>query len=63
MVFHDASEYCYNWLKKQPFVKEESLTDWILYNVSEHNSNVYYKAFTRNEESKNGVDWEWWINP
>ena len=61
MVFHETSKYCYNWLNVQPFVKEESLTDWLLYYISERNPNVYYKAFTRNEEASNGSDWEWWI--
>ncbi len=61
MVFHNTSEQCYNWLKNQPSVKEESLTDWLLYDVSANNSLVYYKTFTRNEEATNGTDWEWWI--
>ena len=61
MVFHNTSRYCYEWLDKQPSVKEESLTDWLLYNVSNLSPKVYYKAFTRNEESNNGADWEWWI--
>ena len=47
MIFHDASRYCYDWLKAQSFVKEESLTDWLLYYISNHNRNVYYKAFTK----------------
>lgn len=61
MSFHNASKYCYNWLKSQPHVKEESLTDWLLFNISNSTLNVIYKAFTRNEESHNGADWEWWI--
>lgn len=61
MAFHEASRYCYQWLKDQPFVKEESLTDWLLYYVSQQIPNVYYKAFKRNEEAFCGADWEWWI--
>ena len=61
MLFHNTSEYCYNWLNSQPHVKEESLTDWLLFNISNATSRVIYKAFTRNEESYNGSDWEWWI--
>lgn len=61
MVFHEASKECYVWLKKQPNVKEESLTDWLLYTVSKKTDKFYYKAFTRNEEAKYGADWEWWI--
>ncbi len=61
MLFHECSNTVYDWLKKQPHVKEESLTDWLLYNVSEKCAHVYYQAFTRHEESENGCDWEWWI--
>ena len=61
MIFHNTSKYCYEWLNKQPFVKEESLTDWLLYSISNHSERIYYKAFTRNEEFNNGADWEWWI--
>ena len=61
MVFHDTSGECYRWLQKQPNVKEESLTDWILYTISERTDRFYYKAFTRNEEARSGADWEWWV--
>lgn len=61
MTFHEVSEYCFNWLNSQPHVKEESLTDWLLYNVSKSNLKVFYQTFTRNEEAQNGSDWEWWI--
>lgn len=60
-VFHHTSNECYNWLKQQPHVKEESLTDWLLYTVSKQTNRIYYKSFSRNEESLNGADWEWWI--
>lgn len=59
--FHKCSEYIYNWISKQPCVKEESITDWLLYNLSESCPFIYYTAFPRNEEAKNGADWEWWI--
>lgn len=61
MIFHGISEECYIWLQKQPNVKEESLTDWILYTTSQRTDRFYYKAFTRNEEAYNGADWEWWV--
>lgn len=61
MVFHNISAKCYNWLYAQPNVKEESLTDWILYQASLNSKKVFYKAFKRNEEALNGADWEWWI--
>lgn len=61
MVFHDSSKIIYDWLTKPPNVKEESLTDWLLYYTSEQCSNLYYQEFTRRKEANNGADWEWWI--
>ena len=61
MLFHDCSSQIYWWLKKQRHVKEESLTDWLLYQVSEKCPDIYYQAFTKHEEAENGCDWEWWI--
>ena len=61
MVFHKSSKIIYDWLNKQPNVKEESLTDWLLYYTSEQCSNLYYQEFTRRKEANNGADWEWWI--
>ena len=50
------------WLTKQPEVKEETLTDWFLYNLSEKIPAIKYKQFTRSEEGrKTGADWEWWF--
>lgn len=60
-IFHESSVYVENWLFMQSHVKEESLTDWLLYSISSKLSNIYYKAFSRHEESINGSDWEWWV--
>lgn len=57
-----SSEYINLWLTKQPNVHEESLTDWLLFDVSHRLPNVWYHAFNRIEEGqKTGADWEWWI--
>lgn len=61
MVFHEGTSRIYDWLRKQPNVKEESLTDWLLYYISECCPNIYYQEFTRRKEANNGADWEWWI--
>lgn len=61
MVFHKSSKKIYDWLNDQPNVKEESLTDWLLYYTSKQCSNLYYQEFTRRKEANNGADWEWWI--
>ena len=56
------SLYLREWISKQPAVKEESLTDYLLFQISEQVPKVYYKAFTRHEEAKTtGADWEWWV--
>ncbi len=61
-VIHDAASYVHTWLRRQPSVKEESLTDWMLFNISEHSPQVRYKLFTRHEEARvTGADWEWWF--
>lgn len=61
MIFHELSKECYDWLNEQPNVKEESLTDWLLYQSNMRSNKIFYKSFTRNEESHIGADWEWWI--
>lgn len=61
MVFHECSAYMKKWLLQQSHVKEESLTDWLLFNVSNKLQCIYYQAFSRHEESYNGSDWEWWV--
>lgn len=61
MLFHHCSLYISNWMTRQPHVKEESLTDWLLFEISQNNPCIYYQAFSRHEEATNGADWEWWI--
>ena len=60
-MFHECSKYVYDWISKQSHVKEESLTDWLLYEISQWCDFVHYQAFSRHEEAQNGSDWEWWI--
>ena len=61
MLFHNLSNKMYEWLSKQPNVKEESLTDWLLFELSDICNFIKYYAFTRNEESLIGADWDWWV--
>jgi hypothetical protein len=57
-----SSSYVRTWFDRQPAVKEESLTDWLLFDVSARLKNVLYHSFTRHEEAKEtGADWEWWF--
>lgn len=60
--FIDGATKIKRWLAKQPEVKEETLTDWLLYNLSEESPAIRYKQFNRTEEGrKTGADWEWWF--
>lgn len=57
-----CSAEIFSWLSKQPAVKEESLTDWYLFQLSERIDCLTYLQFTRHEEgNKTGADWEWWF--
>ncbi len=61
-TFKECSLDIQRWLTKQPEVKEESITDRFLYDLSEKISSIKYKQFTRTEEGrKTGADWEWWF--
>lgn len=57
-----SSMFIRKWIDDQNHVKEESLTDWLLFDISNKINRITYKAFTRNEEAKTtGADWEWWF--
>lgn len=58
----DASQYVAGWLQRQPSVKEESITDWLLDYLDQHCTQISYSQFTRHEEGRSsGADWDWWI--
>jgi hypothetical protein len=61
-AFREASREIRNWITDQPGVKEESLTDWLLRDISKRVKNVYYSSFSRKTEARvTGADWEWWF--
>lgn len=56
------SQEILKWLRAQENVKEESITDWLIYEIGNKVSNIKSITFTRHQESKTtGADWEWWI--
>jgi hypothetical protein len=58
----ESSKDASGWLQRQPGVKEESITDWLLDFFDQKSNNVSYYQFTRHEEAKSsGADWDWWI--
>jgi hypothetical protein len=61
-IFNDAASYVQHWLTRQPAVKEETLTDWLLFEVSEKTNRIRYRMYSRHEEARQtGADWEWWF--
>ncbi len=61
-AFNHCTTDIKNWISKQPEVKEESITDRFLYDLSEKISILKYKQFNRTVEGrKTGADWEWWF--
>lgn len=59
--FHYVSKDTYSWIRNQAHVKEESITDRILYELNSNNPYVICNEFKRNEEALSGADWEWWL--
>lgn len=58
----ESSLYIKRWIDGQPEVKEESISDWLLFDMSQKIRRIVSKSFTRHEEAKlTGADWEWWI--
>ncbi len=52
----------HKWITRQPAVGEESITDWLLFEVSDQLPSVRYIKFTRFEEARlTGADWDWWF--
>ena len=57
-----VSRYVRIWVQRQPDVKEESLTDWLLFDLSQQIPRITYRTFSRHKEArKTGADWEWWF--
>ena len=60
MIFHTISQDILDWMQQFPEVKEESITDRLLYDSLKIRR---FRAFPFNriEEAGNGADWEWWV--
>ncbi len=58
----DLSSNVRRWISRQAAVGEESLTDWLLYELSDRLSWVHYLKFNRHQEARStGADWDWWF--
>ncbi len=61
-IAFDANDYIAGWIQRQPTVKEESITDWLLDYFHQRAPNVRYYEFNRIEEARyTGADWDWWF--
>lgn len=61
-ILASLAAYVGNWVTRQPAVKEESLTDWLLFEASNRSPRIRYVAFSRHAEARlTGADWEWWF--
>lgn len=61
-LFRNASTYAAGWIVRQPSLKEESITDWLLDYVHQHSTDIRYYLFDRIEEgASSGADWDWWF--
>lgn len=60
MIFHTISQDILDWMQQYPEVKEESITDRLIYDSLKCRR---FKAFpfSRIEEADIGADWEWWV--
>lgn len=57
-----SSQFIGHWIHRQPYVREESLTDWLLFDMSENIKGAYYISLPRQEETyRTKPDWEWWF--
>ena len=58
----EAVNYTAGWMSRQPAVKEESITDWLLDFFDQNSSLIQYYQFNRHEEARSsGADWDWWF--
>jgi len=61
LAVRSCSSEIATWLAEQDAVGEESITDWLLWQLG-HLPFVTYRKFNRFLESReSGADWEWWF--
>src|SRR5690554_5240427 len=60
--FRNNSDYIYKWFESKRNVKEESFTDWMLFNLSQNLPNFNYREYSRHEENAtSGADFDFWL--
>ena len=57
-----ADSHTAGWMRRNPALKEESITDWLLDFFDRNSSSVQYYQFDHHEEGQySGADWDWWF--
>lgn len=60
--FNECSAEIKRWLQREPEVKVEILTQWLLRELSKCSKNIHYKHFTfPDRELTTRADWQWWF--
>ena len=58
----EADSHIASWMKRQPRLREESITDSLLYFFDRNSPLVWYYPFNHYEEARfSGADWDWWF--
>ena len=58
----EAASYTAGWMSRQPALKEESITDWLLDFLDQNSPLIQYYQFSHHEEARySGADWDWWF--
>ena len=57
----EANSYTAGWMSRQPALREESITDWLLDFFDQNSSLIQYYQFNHSEEARSGADWDWWF--
>lgn len=61
-VMRDLSADIARWIGSQPSVGEESMTDWLLWQLATRLPWVRYRKYNRIEEGRStGADWDWYL--
>ncbi len=58
----ESSLYARRWMNRHPSVQGQSITDWLLYDMSERTERMYCGTLDKDEAVREtGADWEWWF--
>lgn len=61
-ICRKASKHVHDWISRRTNLQEESITDWLLDNISTQTNQIAYYPFNKHEEAKvSGADWDWWV--